>query len=65
VRGHSANIQANAAAAVAIWVTSHRHARVPLAATALPALKPNQPTHSIEAPMMVKFRLCGGIAVFG
>ena len=51
--------------AVAIWVTSMAMPADSLAATALPALKPNQPTHSIPAPMMVKFRLCGGIAVCG
>src|SRR6476659_710144 len=31
------------------------------AATAEPALKPNQPTHNSEAPMTVSVRLCGGI----
>ena len=30
------------------------------AVTAEPALKPNQPTHSSEAPMMVSTTLCGG-----
>ena len=37
----------------------------PLAASALPALKPNQPTHSMPAPVTVIVRLCGGIAVCG
>ena len=31
-----------------------------LAATALPALKPNQPTHSMPAPVTLMVRLCGG-----
>ena len=38
---------------------------VPLAATALPALNPNQPTHSRAAPITVITRLWGGIAVVG
>ncbi|MOA57777.1 hypothetical protein D3C78_1820160 [compost metagenome] len=50
---HSANIQASAAAAVAIWVTSMAMPAVPLAAIAEPALKPNQPTHSMAAPIRV------------
>ena len=32
------------------------------AATAEPALKPNQPTHSMPAPVTVMVRLCGGMA---
>jgi hypothetical protein len=32
------------------------------ASRAEPALKPNQPTHNIEAPTIVKGRLCGAIA---
>src|SRR5580704_4804350 len=48
---HSANIQPRAAAAVAIWVTVIAMPARPFAATAEPALKPNQPTHSSEAPI--------------
>ena len=48
---HSANIQASAAAAVATWVAVIAMPARPLAATAEPALKPNQPTHSSEAPI--------------
>ena len=48
---HSANIQPSAAAAVAICVTAIAMPARPLAATAEPALKPNQPTHSSEAPI--------------
>src|SRR5688572_9708167 len=55
---HSQIIQVNAAAAVAICVTAIAIPAVPFAATAEPALKPNQPTHSMPAPIMVKFRLC-------
>ena len=32
------------------------------ASSAEPALKPNQPTHSSDAPIMVIGRLCGVIA---
>ncbi len=48
---HSANIQASAAAAAAIWVTAIAMPALALAPTAEPALKPNQPTHSSEAPI--------------
>src|ERR1700754_3562093 len=48
---HSANIQASAAAAVAICVTVIAIPARPFAATAEPALNPNQPTHSIDAPL--------------
>jgi hypothetical protein len=48
---HSTNIQASAAVAVAIWVTAMAMPAEPFAATAEPALKPNQPTHSREAPV--------------
>src|SRR5512143_19532 len=58
---HSANIQASAAADVAIWVTAIAMPAAPLADTALPALKPNQPTHSIQAPMTVRVILLGGM----
>ncbi|MNT97413.1 hypothetical protein D3C72_2397350 [compost metagenome] len=50
---HSANIQLSAAVAVAIWVTSMAMPAVPLAARAEPALKPNQPTQSMLAPIRV------------
>src|SRR5215475_14106692 len=46
---HSANIQPSAAAAVAICVTAMAMPARPFAATAEPALKPNQPTHRSEA----------------
>src|SRR5687768_2263068 len=62
---HSQIIQPSAAAAVAIWVTAIAIPAVPFAATADPALKPNQPTHNIAAPTRVKPRLCGIIAVVG
>src|SRR5580700_11430658 len=43
---HSANVQPSAAAAVAICVTVMAIPARPLAATAEPALNPNQPTQS-------------------
>ncbi len=58
---HSANIQPSAAAAVAICVTAIAKPARPSAATADPALKPNQPTHSIAAPISVSVRLWGAI----
>src|SRR3954452_174704 len=48
---HSANIQASAAAAVAICVTAIAMPARPFDATAEPALKPNQPTQSSDAPI--------------
>lgn len=59
---HSANIQPRTAAAVANCVLASTIPATPSAASSLPTLKPNQPTHSNEAPTMVSVRLCGGIA---
>src|SRR6266702_7562572 len=59
---HSANIQPIAAAAVAICVAAIAIPARPSAATADPALKPNQPTHRSDAPISVKVKLWGGIA---
>src|ERR1700759_4220826 len=51
---HSVNIQARPAAAGAIWVTViAMPAREP-EVTAEPALNPNQPTQSSEAPIRLK-----------
>src|SRR5215210_7230585 len=36
-----------------------------LAASALPALKPNHPTHSMHAPIKLSTRLCGGMSILG
>ena len=58
---HSANIHANAAAAVAVLVTTKALVASALAASALPALKPNQPTQRSAAPVSTKGMLCGGI----
>src|SRR5205823_14899605 len=58
---HSANIQAKAAVAVAIWVTAIAMPALPPAVVADPALNPNQPTHNSEAPATLSTKLCGGI----
>src|SRR5262245_12156630 len=57
---HSTIIQVNAATAVAMCVTSMAMPACMPALTAEPALKPNQPTHSSEAPMKVSTMLCPG-----
>src|SRR5688572_14356979 len=62
---HSLVIHAVAPAAAPTRVTSIAIPADELAETALPALKPNQPTHSNEAPITVIVTLCGGIAVVG
>src|SRR5580658_606028 len=65
LRIHSAPAHPIAAAAAAKCVaTNALVARLP-AANALPALNPNQPTHSKHAPMKLSTTLCGGIATFG
>jgi hypothetical protein len=50
---HSTIIQVKPAVAVAVWVTSIAMPACIPALTADPALKPNQPTQSSEAPIMV------------
>src|SRR6185437_10510110 len=57
---HSTIIQVKPATAVAICVTVIAMPACMPAVTAEPALKPNQPTHSSEAPMKVSTMLCGG-----
>src|SRR5208282_4739461 len=62
---HSAMLQLMAAAAVAMCVATNALVARALAASALPALKPNQPTHKRHAPMKLNTRECGGIGCFG
>src|SRR5262249_20314275 len=62
---HSASIQLRAAAAAAICVTVKAEAASPLAARALPPLKPNQPNQSRPAPVNVRTMLLGCIACSG
>src|ERR1700719_4036315 len=65
LRNHSAMAQPMAAAAAAKWgFTNALVARVP-AVSALPALKPNQPTHTRQAPIKLSTTLWGIIASRG
>ncbi len=57
----SSAAQAMIAPAVAVKVLIIASAAPPLASRFEPALKPNQPTHSIDAPTMVKVMLCGAM----
>ncbi len=59
-RNHSIIIQVKPAVAVAVWVTSMAMPACRPAVTAEPALKPNQPTHSREAPIRVSTMLWAG-----
>src|SRR6187431_99810 len=56
---HSIAAQAAPATAAAIVVVMNACEATPSAATALPALKPYQPTHSMPVPIIVSTRLCG------
>ena len=56
---HSTNSHDSAAAAVATKVLIMASAVVPFASRFEPALKPNQPTQSSEAPIMVMVSECG------
>ena len=58
----STKIHVNAPAAAATWVVTIAKPARASAAKAEPALKPNQPTHNIAAPIKVSAILCGGIA---
>src|SRR5476649_1995628 len=60
---HSIIGQTNEATAVASVVVVKALAAMPSAATALPALKPYQPTQSMPVPTMQSTMLCGGIGV--
>src|SRR4051794_24859732 len=56
---HSAHIHPSAAVAAAKCVATNALVAKPDAPSALPALNPNQPTHSRQAPMKLSTRLCG------
>ena len=64
-RSHSKPAQVRLAAAADKWVTTMAIAAPPSAASALPPLKPNQPTQSRLAPIIVKPGLCGGCRALG
>src|SRR5689334_15293266 len=55
----SRNVQATSVPAGASIVVLKASAEMPLAASALPALKPNQPNQSTPAPSSVNGTLCG------
>src|ERR1700681_2773801 len=61
VLSHSAIIHPSAAEAAAKCVAMNALVASDDAASALPALNPNQPTHSRHAPMVLITRLCGRI----
>src|SRR5437763_17066165 len=58
---HSENIQPSDAAAVAICVAAIAMPAFTFDVTAEPALKPNQPTQSSNAPMTLPASLCGAL----
>src|SRR5690349_21173633 len=62
---HSAKLQLSAAAAAPKCVATNALLASPPEDNALPALKPNHPTHNKHAPMKLSTRLCGGIGCFG
>src|SRR5215472_18764718 len=65
LRNHSAAPHPTAAEAAAKCVaTNALVAKLP-AASALPALKPNHPTHSRHAPITLRTTLCGGMGCLG
>src|SRR5919199_1762780 len=64
-RTRSTSSQPMTAAAVATWVLVKASPARPLAPSADPALKPNQPNHSRPAPSITNGRLCGLNCAFG
>src|SRR5882757_2047617 len=62
---HSAKLQLIAAAAVAKCVAMKALVASEFEASALPALKPNHPTHRRHAPTKLSVKLCGGIGCLG
>src|SRR5260370_12514687 len=62
---HSAALQLNAAAAAAKCVATNALVANEFEASALPALKPNHPTHSKHAPIKLSTMLAGGIGCLG
>src|SRR5262245_58061872 len=55
----SSTVQTTSVPIGASIVAVKASAAIPFAATALPALKPNQPNHSTPAPSSVNGTLCG------
>src|SRR5438046_3017230 len=65
LRTHSAPAQPRAAAAAPKCVATKALVASAPAERALPALKPNHPTQSRQAPTKLSTTLCGGIGCFG
>ena len=63
-RSRSNSSQLSMAAAAAMWVLMSACAAMPLAASADPALKPNQPNQRMPVPSRVSGSECGGDRVF-
>src|SRR6185295_19155505 len=61
VFSHSASIQPIVAVAAAKCVVQKAFTARPFASSSLPALNPNQPTHSSAAPITLSTTLCGAI----
>src|SRR5579864_4146889 len=61
LRIHSTKVHPSAAAAAPKWVATNALVARPDAASALPALKPNQPNQSRHAPITLSTMLCGRI----
>ena len=59
VRMRSGTIQPSSAAAAPSWVFTKALEASAFEASALPALKPNQPNHKIPAPKITNGTLCG------
>ena len=59
---HSISVHTKVATAVASTVFRNTWPAKPFDSRFEPTLKPNQPTHSSEAPIMTSGRLCGGMA---
>src|ERR1700734_2948509 len=64
-RIHSAPDQPIAAAAAPKWVATNAEVASVPADKADPALNPNQPTQSRQAPIKLSTTECGGIGTFG
>src|ERR1700757_791340 len=62
---HPPALQLKPAAAAPKCVATNALLASPPEERALPALKPNHPTHSKHAPMKLSTRLWGGIGCFG
>src|ERR1700752_188314 len=61
VRARSSAAQVTSAAAAEVFVFTNASAASPFAASADPALKPNQPNHNNPAPSSTSGTLCGAM----